>query len=300
MSFISDNKNELLIGAAAITGCILFRGKIRTVLAKIDNRKCIKDGLIFHNHEYARNYRAVRREPFADKFSLKDKIIFECNVQHEMDNVRIFQPTIGGEKPACILTATFKDLHFLEKGKYNTDIDFVHLPPHKYSLIRKCRNTYVLNRNEVFKVIDRNKEIYTNRLNLPEDSGIETIYEKLKQSLKLASGIYDIEGITLGFPKHNSMIHHLENVAGITLKTRKNPEEFKRIILETLHSADSPYKNLSEKEIKDLEKTIGNIEYIQGTHNLIYDFVKYADEPAEFERIRSSVCDYSTRIKYEC
>ena len=252
------------------------------------------------------NNASIKKQPFAKNFTRHDRRIFRTNIQDSCDNIRLFQSTMEGKKPACILAGIDGDLHFLDKGDFDSAIEFAHTQFKTWGKRSKIMNTYMFNKNEVLKIIEKNKEIYTKRLGMAKDCKSEEIYERLKHLFSVekheCGAFSDIEGLTLGFPKHNTMIFQLENT-GDLFKLRKNPQEYKKQILDVLHSERSPYKDLSHHEVESLERTINSITDIGGFHNIMYDFIKFADEPAEFERIKKTTQQYLgtlSKINYTC
>lgn len=212
---------------------------------------------------------------------------------------RFFFPTVSGHKPACIVAAINRDFKCLSKIK-DKNLEFIHLEPHKFGRNNSlCYNTYVLNKKLVLETIERNKDIYTTRLNLSQKASNEEIYSKLKDVLKSTKGEHDIEGLTLGFPRKSCMIFHLEQVGGISYELRSKPEEYKKAILEVLRSKNSPYKNLPKKTIKDLEKSINEISVSDERLSPYMDFVNYVNEPQEFERIRKAAENFDKTFKAE-
>lgn len=204
---------------------------------------------------------------------------------------KFFFPTISGHKPACMLASFNGDFKALSKIK-NSNLDYIHLKPYQYSQTSQCWNTFMLNKNEVFKVIERNRDVYTARLNLPKNSSIEDIYSKLKPALENSKVMHDLEGLTLGFPRKSSMIFQLEQTGKIPSELRAKPEEYKKKILETLNGKDSPYKNLDESVRKDLEKSIADIQINNKRVSPYMDFVNYINEPEELNRIIKATEDF--------
>ena len=205
------------------------------------------------------------------------------------DGIRVFFSTIEGKKPAGLICSD-GCMRYLNRIAYPSKMDLIHLTPVREGLFEKRYNTYILNKEEVLKLIEQNKEIYVNRLGLSQENSTEYIYRILKRALKegvnrKGENIDDIVGITLGFPKQNSMIFHLEKCAGIDCELRGNLPEYKAKLLEFFKDEKFPYKNLSTKKISELRASIESIEEIKPFHNAIYDFVQFVDEPKEMKRI---------------
>ena len=215
-----------------------------------------------------------------------------------------FFPTLTGHKPACII-GMGEDLSFLSriktKNPLGSQFDFVHLK-------ELGNQTFVLNKEKILEVISRNKDFYTARLGLANNSSIDDIYNFMLQhknqvfNCTLTSKFSDLVGITLGFPKQSSMMFQLEQLCDLSnLKNikyidelRKEPSLYKKIMLETLNKNKELYKNLSVDEYNGLVRAIENYKPIKTKDiaDRYYRYVKLADEPAEFARINNSVDDF--------
>ena len=215
-----------------------------------------------------------------------------------------FFPTLTGHKPACII-GMGEDLSFLSriktKNPLESQFDFVHLK-------ELGNQTFVLNKEKMLEVISRNKDFYTARLGLANNSSIDDIYNFMLQhknqvfNCTLKGKFNDLVGITLGFPKQSSMMFQLEQLCDLSkLKNikyadelRKKPSLYKKIMLETLNKNKELYKNLSVDEYNGLVRAIKNYKPIKtkGIADRYYMYAKLADEPAEFARINKSVEDF--------
>ena len=212
------------------------------------------------------------------------------------DGIRVLFSTIEGKKPAGFI---YSDgcMKYLNRIAYPNKMDIIHLKPVREGFFETKHSAYILNKEEVFKLIEQNKEIYVNRLGLCPENSNEYTYRILKKALKEGANrngekIDDIIGITLGFPKQNSMIFHLEKCAGIDYELRENLPEYKAKLLEFFGDEKFPYKNLSTKKISELRANIENIEEIKPFHNAIYDFIQYIEEPEEIKRITQAAENY--------
>lgn len=216
-------------------------------------------------------------------------------------DARCFFPTLTGHKPACII-GMGEDLSFLSriktKNPLGSKFDFVHL--------KELNNqTFVLNKEKVLEVISRNKELYTARLGLANNSSIDDIYNFMLQyknqvfNCTQTGKFNDLVGITLGFPKQSSIMFQLEGLCDLSnLKNikciselRKNPSLYKKIMLEALNKNKELYKNLSVDEYNGFVRAIEKYKpiKIKGIADRYFQYVKLADEPAEFARINKSV-----------
>lgn len=245
-----------------------------------------------------------------DKLEMFSKLSEEEKTEEFLLLVRqgqgdFFFPTVCGKKPACIMVAfnENKGLLNLEKGLYKDKIDFVHQKARKYIGNSYVYNTFVFNKKETLKVIERNKEIYTQRLGLPDNADIATIYEKLKQvlSVKTNEPLHDIIGLTLGFPKYSSMIFQLEKTGNIPLEMRSCGLEYKNSLHKILSgehkSYKNPYETLSQEELSKLKDAINKIDVRENKCRPYYQYVEYIDEPEEFNRIKDAVSSFKSEFK---
>ena len=192
----------------------------------------------------------------------------------------------------------------LEKLDLGKNIEFVHKIPFSPAEGILIYNTYALNKKSVMQIIKQNKMIYTTRLGLKSDVKLSDIYQKLKEVLKASEPWNrefhaDLEGMTIGFPKYNSMIFELEHIGGIS-SLRPTPG-YKDKLLEILHSPTSPYINLSEREFNLLVEKIKQMPQFKsfeelaqkGSYNKgFYHFISFVEETQEFARIEKSVNEF--------
>ena len=151
---------------------------------------------------------------------------------------------------------------------------------------------YILNKAGVLEVIERNKDIYTLRMGLAEDVAPNIIYEELINNKgrylnsHYCSSYQDIVGLTLGYPRYSSMVFQLEKMFGIDgVKQRGNPKLYKKMLLDVLYGEKSPYKNLDKNILNTLEDVIKSYKEIRKSENKYYEYVKFAEEPLESQRI---------------
>lgn len=244
-----------------------------------------------------RKAKTLNKLPIFECLCFLDVLKFKRQMVRDLfdEGCRAFFPTVLGKKPSAILSAK-SDMHYLNKVLYPNKMDIIHLKPQENGFFDKTYNTYILNKDEVMKTIERNREIYTNRLKLHPENSTKYIYKKLKEALKDDTGKYgridDILGITLGYPKENSMIYQLEKSAGINIESRKSVLSYQKKLLDFFKDEKFPYKNLSKQELNELKQHIKKIRKIKHHHNAVYDFVKFVEEPEEMKRITESVNDY--------
>ena len=134
-------------------------------------------------------------------------------------------------------------------------------PTEKYDIVRrelevplknktlKIDNTFILNKEMVKETIKENKELFTTRMNMDENSDIDTIYEVLiseKSPLK-ENKAHDLIGIVLGYSPKNSVLYQLDNSIPNNIDARKHLTSYKKIMMKKLYAQDSPYKNFDNR-----------------------------------------------------
>lgn len=209
------------------------------------------------------------------------------------DAYRFFFSVVTGKKPAGLISSN-NNTNYLNKLSFSRQIDLVNILPGENGNRSLKYNTFVLDKAQVLKIIENNKDIYTTRLCLEKNTNCEEIYKRLKVAIKQNNmqKINDIIGITLGFPVQNSLIFHLEKSAELDLSLRNNIDLFKIKLLRFFGDARFPYKNLPKEQLDKLRSSICNIKKIETVNNPIYDFVKYVDEPKEISRINQTADSY--------
>lgn len=222
-------------------------------------------------------------------------------------NKEIFFTTLAGDKPSCLL-ASKESMKFLDKLKLDKTIDFVHISPWSAENGLKYYNTYMFNKKAMLENITRNKNIFTSRLGLSAEAGLEEIYSKLltkiadRGELYGADWLYDIEGLSLGFPKESSMIFQLERIIGDGCEIRKTPKKFIEEMLKVIKGSSSPYKDLDKEELDILEKSIKKISKRRmkmRAKNPYYYYISYLKEPSEFKRIKSATKHFNSTFNVE-
>ena len=307
----SDNKKKWLIAGSVALGTVLIGVGSYFLLKKYGPKlaeKCYN--YLLKEQSPAKNPKlleAIQSDNFNRVALLKGLSSEEIAIlQKSMrcSDARCFFPTLTGHKPACII-GMGEDLSFLSriktKNPLGSKFDFVHL--------KELNNqTFVLNKEKVLEVISRNKDLYTARLGLSNNSSVDDIYNFMLQyknqvfNCTQTGKFNDIVGITLGFPKQSSMMFQLERLCDLsnlknikyTDELRKKPSLYKKIMLETLNKNKELYKNLSVDEYNGLVRAIESYRPIKtkGIADRYYQYAKLADEPAEFARINNSIDDF--------
>lgn len=214
--------------------------------------------------------------------------------------------TLNGNKPSTtIITGSyFYELKskILKNLKLSEEIDFIKTNENN------IKSLLLVNKHELFKIIEKNKSIYTSRLGLPAKSSVEEIYTELKDfSKKTKKHIpEDLFGITLGFPPKDSIIFQLERISGMSYEQRKQPY-FAKNILKTFHSDKSPYMDLEPSLKQEIEEAINNISLknINGSikkdfnNNEYFQFINYTNDDKELSRILNSISDFEENFSIE-
>ena len=185
-----------------------------------------------------------------------------------------FYPTISGYKPACLISAQ-KATKYLEKIAPTKDVPLETINYKRFG----CHHSIILNKKMVTELIKQNRDIYTNRLNLTPNTSDEIIYKNLKKALK-TDGFDDLLGITLGYPRKDSLIFCVEQIASKTknidpTELRNNIPKHKEVLLEYLNNENSIYKNADFKE--EIEQSIKNIKEIKPYKQIYYKFINYTN-----------------------
>lgn len=283
------NKSKILAG-------VLISGTVAT----IGLAAALKYGIAASQKKFAKFFYGNEEVIKAlDKSNFNKIKIFEDLSSREKNLVRKelvrseapeFFATLAGYKPATLAS----NVNGLSKIKNNTKFNEI------YDVVDVGKDlTYFINKKQLKEIIANNKDIYTLRMNLNKKTSVEEIYDTLiKDGDKYLNSFYggkntDLVGITLGFPRLNSLIFNLEGKVGKsgvdTLKLREQPEMFKTKLLDVLNSPNSPYKNLDKSAKDELKKAIMSYQKSEGVDFKNYKFIKFVDEPKEFERISKNV-----------
>ena len=241
-------------------------------------------------------------EKFIGKF---DELYYEkfpelCDILRTNPHATL---TLLGKKPVSIIYADFLK-----------NIKNINLPEY-IDIIPSVRNNYfILNKKASIKTINDNLDFFVKRLNLPSDTSAKKVYEiivkNISENHNFTKGKDDILGILLGFPKINSMIFKLEkdmyaegNIPESlprNIDLRADTENFKKCIINFLHSEKSPYNNMGYKFKNDLEKIIRNIKkigaYRPNNEDYGFEFILFADE-VDMLRLRNSEQEFFKLLK---
>lgn len=154
---------------------------------------------------------------------------------------------------------------------------------------------FVFNKKAAFENIHRNKDFYTQRLNLAKTASEEEIYKILtgeNSPLKNHNNC-DFIGMIMGFPRKDNLVFKLEWDAGLHPDLRKNPQKLKEALLKELNFSNCVYGKFDEPLKKELEGAIKSISSIKHRDELGlphgYTFINYVDDAPEIVRINKKI-----------
>lgn len=261
-------------------------GDLPKTLAKID------DFEVFKGLKMCKNL-SLNEKELAHKILIKN------------GNKNIFLGVLSGDKPASLLSAITRaddsinnPLDILKKLDLGNNIEWVRANNWNTETVNFF-NEYMINKKCLSKIIKNNKNIYTSQLDIDKTSSVRKIYEALINYSKNNDGLPDdLLGISLGFPKYDSMIYHLEGI--YNLRQERLSPDFTKKLLEVFYKDDFPYKNIDKKTLENLMKSIKNINQenlkdiaIKGSYsNGLYDFINFCDDTNELERISKMTTNF--------
>lgn len=192
-----------------------------------------------------------------------------------IDDCGGFFTTLFGYKPACTIYDANSSPEFLNKIIYKTPTTIVHAGR---TINPEFFNSYVINRDMVYEIIDEDKQLFTSRLNLNQFTPTKDVYSALISCLSNNSNsIKDLEGIILGFPKYNSIIFQLEHISkAMPYRADKNLHRTK--LADALYAWDSPYRKLPTEEFNEIAKQVRMAEIKKTPKNPYFQYVKFVDE----------------------
>lgn len=214
----------------------------------------------------------------------------------------------SGNKPA-VLSAS-KNVDVIQKFQ-SDKVDVLQF----FNAKNKSYDVFLLNKNAVKNIIKENKELFSKRMNLDENSNIEQIYEKLLQKdspLNNENMKDDLLGLILGYPKINTSIFNLEKQFDSTGNFRRHAggDTYKEYLERFLFGNDSPYKDMSIGFKENLACKINQIKEIKHSRKVLfgefnklydagYDFIYFVEEPEELNRIKSNFVNVVQNLSNE-
>lgn len=165
------------------------------------------------------------------------------------------------------------------------------------------RGAFVINKKAAFENIHRNKDFYTQRLNLPKTASDEEIYKILtgENSPYKNRDNTDFIGMMLGFPRKDNFIFQLERDAGSNIALRENPTKMKEVLLKELHSPNGTYAKFDDTFKKELEDAINSIKSVKASKDLGlpdgYVFISFVDDTPELVRINKNIREATQKME---
>lgn len=178
-----------------------------------------------------------------------------------------FFSTISGIKPAAIITSFAGNMEFLNNIP---NFDFIHERKYGYN------NSFIINKKAVMQIIEKNKGIFTSRLNLAPETPTEVVYRVNRNNLFNRAN-HDLIGITLGYPPIDCMIFQLGIFSG--LNKQKTP--LSHYLLHKLYAQDSVYKNLDKETFEQLDRAIRNLKKPKVSRYLSHVYMQYTGKNKE-------------------
>lgn len=224
----------------------------------------LKESTIFNKIKmFSRLDSAERRQCYEDIISS----IADCGC---------FFTTVLGYKPACTVYDKYRPLNFLNRIEYQNPTTIIHAGR---TINPEYFNSYILNRDMVYDIINKDKTLFATRLNLSQNATIDDIYSALVKCLSYnANSIKDLEGLILGFPKYNSVLFQLDNISKAR-EYRNNPYIHRIILSDALNAYNSLYKKLPSKEFRKIDTMVKIAEVKNVPKNPYFQYVKFVDEP---------------------
>ncbi len=169
-----------------------------------------------------------------------------------------------------------------------------------FDVVEFCKSSnFIFNRNEMLKKIEQHRDFYLKRLNLTDEASNEQIYNTFIAEdgpLYKVINVQDLIGISFGYPVIDSIIFQLEADSSMRkniLEQRKNLDEYKKNLLDTLYAKDSRYVSFDDVFKKKIEKAIKSIDVINLSTKYDYPhgytFVKFTDSSIDEAEIAQNI-----------
>lgn len=227
---------------------INFNGKYYSIDFEFDFYKASKNTLDNHldKMELTKGLTKKEQKDFCNNLFSNDK----TTLMHFMYD----------KKPSIMLNGEFP--YFKNNEKYSFVRRTLNIPltDNKSYL---SNNTFAINNELVKQKIEENKELYTKRMGLDENSSTDEVFEELigeNSPLKKQEGYDDIIGITLGFSPINSILFQVERDIPNVVELRKRPTIYKEKMDKSFNSETSPYKDFSEDFKSNVQSSIDNLD----------------------------------------
>ncbi len=164
-----------------------------------------------------------------------------------------------GEKPSILISG--KNLFIQPNENYDIIRRTLNIPI-KNNKVIQVDNTFILNKKLTKQTIDQNKELYVKSMGLEENADTDEIYNHLigENSPLKNNTQHDLIGITLGYSPINSIIFQLDQNIPNNINLRNDICSYKKALLNTLLSDNSPYKNFDSGFKKKIATVIRSID----------------------------------------
>ena len=193
-----------------------------------------------------------------------------------------FFATVMGYKPACTVYDRDYPLNYLNRIEYKKPTTIIHAGR---TINPEYFNSYILNRDMVYEINNKDKTLFATRLNLGQNATIEDIYSALVRCLSNNSNsIKDLEGMILGFPKYNSILFQLDDVSR-ALPYRDYPDIHRAKLVSALYDINSPYRKLPADEFNKINQMVQIANVQNAPKNPYFQYVKFVNEPEREEEL---------------
>ena len=211
-----------------------------------------------------------------------------------------FIATLSGHKPAWYCDHGFYGKIDFSKIKLNPKI------ADKFDVVNLSEGQlYFLNKKEVLKIIEENRDVYCAAQGLEQTADVEIIYQTLLRNLEKGNTGHALFGMTLGFPRHSSMVFEMEQILkGSETNLRDNIPLFKEKLLELLHNDKSPFAGYPKETIEMLEKHIINMNLINmnptgSGSEIVSQCAIFGNEERSVNRLIKLEKDFNEHFKVE-
>ena len=290
-----------IAGGIVLTGIGLKYGK--NIIQYLKKTKDLKKICINPELQKTADYKLFKDFKICENLNQSEKRAF-FGIAGGENNYELYNVLMGKRAVGEICNFEAIDLAFLNKLKLPKGIEILPCFPCEGFGINHEYCISFVNKPELFKIFEKNKEVFTKRFGLDVRADNETIYTRIKDELRFKDVFvnnipnnklkHDLYGMCMGFPKYNTMIFQLERTGEIPIELRQNPIEYKKQLLNVLHGENSPYKNLSKKELHELEKAINNIKTPNFSERSPYErYIEITCEKDEFKRIETAAQEFN-------
>ncbi len=199
----------------------------------------------------------------------------------------------------------------------------------KYDIVYDNNDAYILNKELVKNVIAENRELYTLKMGMPPDASVESIYKGVADKRGVLthnagyfhSGVTDIVGLTLGFPKRSCLIYplavNLRNEKKYVITTKDGEsiprsritdlEGYKKALRNQFFNSEEVYDDYSDSLRAEVLDAIDSLKEEDGQHSnylltqngdhIGYDFGHYGGDTEALGAIRQGFRKMSSQLQ---